>query len=423
MSELEISSKSTILLVDDNPTNLSILIDFLSQAGFRLLVAQDGESAIQQMEYVLPDLILLDVMMPGVDGFETCRLLKENDRTKDIPVIFMTALTETEDKVKGFNVGAVDYVTKPIQSQEVLARINTHLSLQNLRRQLQGQNQQLQQEIGERKKAEDSLRIFLHSVSHDLRNPVTGMSMVLKNVLSRSWSIVDGEEQSTTNNLQRTPLNLRSILERMVTSCDRQLDLINSLVEAHASEVWGIPLERQPLQLHALTQRLVEDWEPILANHQATLNHLIPEKLPALWVDPNQLWRVFENLIANALKYNPPGVTLTLSAETITVDSSESGSPDNPQSKTEWVRCCVSDNGIGMTAEQCADLFELYTRGSATTRTMGLGLGLYLCRQIITAHGGEIGAISSPNCGATFWFTLPLFTSDGSSSVLTSLQW
>ena len=420
MSELEISSKSTILLVDDNPTNLSILIDFLSQSGFRLLVAQDGESAIQQIEYILPDLILLDVMMPGWGGFETCRRLKENERTQDIPVIFMTALSETEDKVKGFSVGAVDYVTKPIQSQEVLARINTHLALQNLRRKLQSQNQQLQQEISDRKKAEDSLRIFLHSVSHDLRNPVTGMLMVLKNVLSRSWSIVDCEEQPTTNNPQRTTLNLRSILERMVTSCDRQLDLINSLVEAHASEVWGVPLERQPLQLHALTQRLVEEWEPILANHQATLNHLIPVELPPLWVDPNQLWRVFENLIANALKYNPPGVTLTLSAEAIAVDSLESENQDNCQSKTEWMRCCVSDNGIGMTAEQCADLFELYTRGTATTRTTGLGLGLYLCRQIITAHGGEIGVISSPNCGATFWFTLPVSASDFSNSVLTA---
>ncbi|HEY9726850.1 MAG TPA: hybrid sensor histidine kinase/response regulator [Chroococcales cyanobacterium] len=408
MSELEISSKSTILLVDDNPTNLSILIDFLSQAGFRLLVAQDGESAIGQIEYILPDLILLDVMMPGMGGFETCRFLKEKERTKDIPVIFMTALTETEDKVKGFSVGAVDYVTKPIQSQEALARINTHLALQDLRRKLQSQNQQLQQEIRERKKAEDSLRIFLHSVSHDLRNPVTGMLMVLKNVLSRSWSIVDDEEQPTTNNRQPTTLNLRSILERMVTSCDRQLNLINSLVEAHASEVWGVPLECQPLQLHALTQRLVEAWEPILANHQATLNHGISTELPLLWVDANQLWRVFENLIANALKYNPPGVTLTLSAQVITVDSLESQKQEKPQSTIEWVRCCVSDDGIGMTAEQCAELFELYTRGTAITRTMGLGLGLYLCRQIVTAHGGEIGVISSPNSGATFWFTLPV---------------
>lgn len=411
MSELESSSKSTILLVDDNPTNLGILLDFLGRSGFRLLVAQDGESAIEQMAYILPDLILLDVMMPGIGGFETCRRLQENERTKDIPVIFMTALTDTVDKVKGFSVGAVDYVTKPIQTEEVLARINTHLALQNLRRKLQEQNQQLQQEICDRKKAEETLRIFLHSVSHDLRNPVTGMLMVLNNVLSRSWSIVN-EEQPQSSNGKGTTFNLRSILERMATSCDRQLHLINSLVEAHASEVWGVPLERQPLQLHTLTQRLVEDWEPMLANHQAILQDKISAELPLLWVDPHQLWRVFENLIANALKHNPPGVTLTLSAETVEVGNlkladEEIGSIE--PSQIEWVRCCVADNGIGMTAEQCASLFELYTRGAVTQRTTGLGLGLYLCRQIITAHGGEIGVMSSPSSGATFWFTLPVF--------------
>lgn len=404
MNELDPPSKSTILLVDDNPTNLGILLDFLSNSGFRLLVAQDGESAIQQMEYILPDLILLDVMMPGIGGFETCEIIKENERTRDIPVIFMTALTETVDKVKGFSVGAVDYITKPIQAQEVLARINTHLALQNLRRQLQEQNQQLHQEIRDRQKAEESLRIFLHSVSHDLRNPVTGMLMVLNHLLN-SPDLRDNREEQQK---QTTTLKLRSILERMATSCDRQLNLINSLVEAHATEVWGVPLECQYLQLHLLTQRLVEEWEPMLNQNQATLKHLISAELPPLWADPNQLWRVFENLIANALKYNPPGITLTLSAEVIKVESLESQLQNNSKSQIEMLRCCVADNGVGMTPEQCAKLFELYIRGASVQRITGLGLGLYLCRQIITAHGGEIGVISSPNSGATFWFTLPL---------------
>jgi two-component system sensor histidine kinase/response regulator len=404
MNELDSPSKSTILLVDDNPTNLGILLDFLSTSGFRLLVAQDGESAIQQMEYILPDLILLDVMMPGIGGFETCEIIKENERTRDIPVIFMTALTETVDKVKGFSVGAVDYITKPIQAQEVLARINTHLALQNLRRQLQEQNQQLQQEIRDRQKAEESLRIFLHSVSHDLRNPVTGMLMVLNHLLN-SPDLRDNREEQQK---QTTTLKLRSILERMATSCDRQLNLINSLVEAHATEVWGVPLECQYLQLHSLTQRLVEEWEPMLNQNQATLKHLISAELPPIWADPKQLWRVFENLIANALKYNPPGITLTLSAEVIKVESIESQLENNSKSQMQLLRCCVADNGVGMTPEQCAELFELYTRGASVQRITGLGLGLYLCRQIITAHGGEIGVISSPNSGATFWFTLPL---------------
>jgi two-component system sensor histidine kinase/response regulator len=317
----------------------------------------------------------------------------------------------------------VDYITKPIHAEEVLVRINTHLALQNLQKRLQEQNQQLQQEIlerqaalREREKAEQTLRIFLHSVSHDLRNPVTGMLMVLKNVLSRQWSVVSEWESTTTDNAQEV-IPLRAILERMETSCDRQLNLINSLVETHASEVWGVPLECQPLLLHTLTQKLVAEWEPMLTKHQATLKHLVPADLPPSWADPNQLWRVFENLIANALKHNPPGVTLTLSAEVVTIDSLDLGNQDNSQSKIQnlkskiMLRCCVADDGVGMTSEQCANLFELYTRGAATRRTMGLGLGLYLCRQIITAHGGEIEVISSPHAGATFCFTLPVSAS------------
>ena len=129
--------KGVILIVDDNPNNLSFLFDFLTELGFKVLVARTGVSALQKAEYSPPDLILLDVVMPEVDGFETCRRLKANDSTKEIPIIFMTALNSTEDKVKAFSVGAVDYVTKPIQNEEVLARVKAHLSISRLSRKLQ----------------------------------------------------------------------------------------------------------------------------------------------------------------------------------------------------------------------------------------------------------------------------------------------
>ena len=147
-----------ILIVDDTPTNLRVLCDFLTDSGFEVLVAVDGESAIAQTIYAQPNLILLDVLMPGIDGFETCRQLKANPSTQAIPVIFMTALGETVDKVRGFQVGAVDYVTKPIQPEEVLARITNHLTIQNLQNQLQEQNLRLQQEVKERQQAEELVR-------------------------------------------------------------------------------------------------------------------------------------------------------------------------------------------------------------------------------------------------------------------------
>ena len=151
------TEKGVILIVDDTPTNLEVLFDFLAESGFKVLVAEDGESAIARVEYAPPDLILLDVLMPGIDGFETCRRLKANDSTKDVPVIFMTALTETVDKVRGLSLGAVDYITKPLQHEEVLARVQIHLSLRNLSQTLTEQNLRLEQEIQERKQAEQKI--------------------------------------------------------------------------------------------------------------------------------------------------------------------------------------------------------------------------------------------------------------------------
>lgn len=156
----ENTSKGIILIVDDTPTNLSVLFDLLSYSGFKVFVAEDGEDALDRVEYCLPDLILLDVLMPGIDGFETCRRLKANELTKDIPIIFMTALSDPADKVMGLNLGAVDYITKPFQHEEILARVSIHLNLRNLTKRLQEQNVILQQEIQQRSEAEQALLNF-----------------------------------------------------------------------------------------------------------------------------------------------------------------------------------------------------------------------------------------------------------------------
>lgn len=155
---ITLNEKSTILIVDDTPANLGSLFDVLTESGFNVLIARDGEKAIDRVKYALPDLILLDVLMPGIDGFETCRRLKANELTQDIPVIFMTALTETLDKVKGLNLGAVDYITKPLQHEEVMARVSIHLNLRNLTKRLTEQNVRLEEEISQRRQVEEELR-------------------------------------------------------------------------------------------------------------------------------------------------------------------------------------------------------------------------------------------------------------------------
>lgn len=240
------------------------------------------------------------------------------------------------------------------------------------------------EDITQRKQTEEELRVFFHAVSHDLRNPVLGSLMVLKNLLSRP------EDNISIS---------RSILERMIQSSDRQLNLINSLMEAYVSEVQGVILQRQPVQLLAVVEAAIADLEPLLAQNQAKLTNLISADLPLVNADSTQLWRVFSNLIVNALKHNPPELVLTI----------------NAIRKDDIIYCTVNDNGVGISQQQSDRLFDLYFRGTSIGNSVGLGLGLYLCKQIINAHGGEIGVNSALDAGATFWFTLPISASEASA--------
>ncbi|MCU0566442.1 MAG: HAMP domain-containing histidine kinase [Oculatellaceae cyanobacterium Prado106] len=263
------------------------------------------------------------------------------------------------------------------------------------------------------------LRVFLHAVSHDLRTPVMGTSIVLKKLLSKA-----------------TPGRVtvdRSVLERLLQGCDRQLSLIHSLQEAYESEVNRLVLHRQPLQLHTLVEAVLADLEPMLAKNPITLINRISPNLPPIEADATQLWRVYSNLITNALKHNPHGIRLILDAELVSAESRLSLGSDVPffrhrqrfldreasfaqplptaiarDPKRKVLRCLVIDNGVGIPAGQCDRLFELYARGARARYMPGLGLGLYLCRQIVQAHGGQIGVISDTGAGAMFWFTLPM---------------
>ena len=176
------SYSNTILVVDDVPANLKILADFLSEASFEVLVAQDGESAIQKINYVIPDLILLDIMMPGINGFETYERLKENPLWSQIPVIFITALSETDNVVKGLSLGAVDYIIKPFQKEEVLARIKTHLDLRHLTKTIEAKNQHLLQEIAEHAKARADLKQLNQELDIRVKERTAELSQTLQDL-------------------------------------------------------------------------------------------------------------------------------------------------------------------------------------------------------------------------------------------------
>ncbi|MEC4986330.1 MAG: HAMP domain-containing sensor histidine kinase [Oscillatoria sp. PMC 1068.18] len=221
------------------------------------------------------------------------------------------------------------------------------------------------------------LQLFLHAVSHDLRNPVLGTTMILNNLLNKQQEKIQIERQ---------------LIERILAGNHRQLDLINSLIDSHSAEVQGVLLHVQPLQLHLVVESAIADLLPILEKEQSQLTNFISPNLPLVKADSLQLGRVYQNLIANAIKYNPPNLTITLDSQ-----------PEN-----NWIYCTVTDNGIGMNKAQSEKVFALYFRGSQHSRSVGLGLGLYMCRQIIIAHGGQIGIHTTPGKGACFWFTLPI---------------
>jgi signal transduction histidine kinase len=230
------------------------------------------------------------------------------------------------------------------------------------------------------------LRLFIHALTHDLRVPVLGTSVVLQSLLRKSQA-ANGEAIVTT-----------SKLEQLLAGTDRQLNLINSILTAHKSEVQGISLNCQPLQLSAVVGSVLADAESLLTQNQVVLTNRVPTDLPLIQADVDQLWRVFSNLITNALNHNPAGIHLTIEAV---------------RQNSQSIYCTIQDSGIGIPSQQQQRLFDLYYRGERSRYMPGLGLGLYLCRQIIIAHGGQIGVISQPGSGSIFWFTLPIVPKPG----------
>ena len=220
------------------------------------------------------------------------------------------------------------------------------------------------------------LKVFLHSVTHDLKTPVMASLIVLDNILQQPGSEITLD---------------RSILERLYQGSDRTFRIVDSLIEAHSTEVNGIKLVPQSCRIQDLVNSVLIDLQPVLLQHRALVNNHLQNNLPDIWADPIQLWRVLNNLIGNALKHNPNRVCITIAA---TVENN-------------YLHLSVSDDGVGISATQSDRLFKLYTRGKRSRYMPGLGIGLYLSQQIITAHNGEIGVISNLGHGSTFWFTVP----------------
>jgi signal transduction histidine kinase len=371
--------QTTILIVDDIPENISTLFHFLDANHFEVLVARDGESALELIEYEQPSLILLDIMMPGIDGFETCKRLKANAKTQDIPIIFMTALSETVDKLKGFKLGAVDYITKPIRQEEVLARINIHLTICNLQQQLkvknvelEAKNVELEAKNVELEAKNAELDAFSHTVAHDLKNPLAHMITLSDFLLEELPSDVCTEGQDC--------------LQHIFNSSKKMIGIVDALLLL--ANVSKEEVELNPLNMGDIIHQAQQRLTAMLEEYQGEI--IMQNKWPivvgyAPWIE--EIW---VNYLSNGLKYsgNPPHLEL--------------GATENQKTIRFWVR----DNGSGLSQEALAKLFTPFTR-LHKTKAEGHGLGLSIVQRIVSRFGGEVGVESQPDQGSVFYFTLP----------------
>ncbi|MCP4700914.1 MAG: response regulator [Gammaproteobacteria bacterium] len=366
------TEKATVLIVDDVPANVKMLFAYLCDLNFKVLIAQDGEDALAKLNMARPDLILMDVSMPKMDGFEACRRIKANSETMEIPVIFMTAMADTENKMKGFEVGAVDYITKPFQHEEVLARITAHLRLQELQKILKQQNTALEQKNFELQQQNDDLDAFARIVARDLKIPLGSLAGFTK-ILMRDLQGSDS-------------LKFLLAIENSRGNMAKVIDDLLVLVNVRTQEV-----VMEAPDMAAITAHARQKLAPVIEKYRATIK--APAVWPSVWGYTPWITKVWEVYLRNGLEYGGRPPQLELGA-----------TKDNNDRIRFWVR----DNGPGLSTEQQNRLFVPFAQAAqARIEEEGYGLNLSIVRMVVEKCGGSVGVDSQLGHGSTFYFTLP----------------
>ena len=377
--------KPTVLIVDDTPTNLGIVVEFLEENGFRVVVAQDGKEGLQRAVFIKPDLILMDVMMPGMDGFEATRQLKSIIATRDIPVIFMTALADNASRLEGFKVGGVDYVTKPLAMEELLARVTVHVALRATQQRLDQQNKKLQREATVRQVAESTLQ-----ESHDeLKN-------VYKRLEAAKIQLLHATKMASigllaANAAQRLKAPVQALKDHLQPAGEARQDLaqIEQFCEAFddlasaADASWRIsPVARM------LDNTLALLGSEIGAKAEVEKDYA---DVPPIECRPADLMQVFMNLLLNAVQAIPEHGRIK-----VAIGTGNGGDV--------WIG--IADNGVGIEEGKLGRIFDPFysTRPNGT----GAGLGLSLAFAAVKKHHGRIEVKSEPHMGSTFRVWLPV---------------
>jgi len=360
-----------ILVVDDNPKNLQIIALTLRELKYKLIIADGGQKAIELSDRYQVDLILLDVMMPGIDGFEVCRVIKSKPQNNGTPIIFLTALSEKANLVKGFELGAVDYITKPFNKEELISRIKTHLDLKFARDELQS----VSNNLAESNAIKDKM---FSVIGHDLRSPVGSIKMMLEFLLGNIDSYDIQKIKETISSLSKTT--------------DEVFNLLENLLWWARSQSGNLVIIPENIQLSSLIRGLYYLNKESLSIKNIRFESAIDNEC-MVFSDMNMLKTVLRNLISNAIKFTPQGGLITIAAI----------------EDEDFVKIKVSDSGVGIAEENLPKLFNEKQHFSSvgTNNEAGSGLGLILCKNFVQANNGKISAESISGKGSTFTIEIP----------------
>lgn len=390
-------AEPSILIVDDEIDSLTLLAATLSDRGYKVRKAIGGAMALMGVRAAPPSLIILDIKMPEMSGYEVCEQLKSDPDTQHIPIIFLSILDEPLDKVKAFSLGAADYIAKPFQIEEAIARVNHQLTIQALHQQLATQNrdlkaanEQLQLEISERKRTEaerdrllKSERAanrakddFLATVSHELRSPLANMHMAIRML----------DLGATAEKRERYMKVLRA-------ECEREINLIEDLLDWQRLVAGGIPLTPTTIDLVAWLPPLIAPFAERALTNQQILDLSLPDRLPTITTDIMLFERVATELLNNACKYTPTGGKITVSLEAL----------------PHAIAIVICNTAVPFPPDTLGRIFERFYRIEAANprHQGGTGLGLALVQKFIELLGGTI-AVTTPPDAIAFTITLPL---------------